>query len=525
MTRKKIKRISIISIIVILVCGSIFGTYLERNNNRPNGILSVVTFPYRGLKWIKHNEPVEIPPIPQDSLSYYYGSRIQRTMSLLNTSNKENQNKIKILFYGQSIVAGLNSESIINKLRKQYPDAIIEYENRAIGGFTAPSLVRTAVHDLYPFYPDLLIFHVYRGVENGELERIIYNTRKYTTSEILLFNHHYAWVQDSTGLVNRTYDDDIESDYWRLLAQKYGCELVDVRNEWKEYIAKHPSIEINNLMGDEVKSNVHPNKKGHKLLELLLLRHLKFTPIAYDKDNRGWFNEVRTYDMRRSHEEKKDEVEIFGNYTNTETGIILDSASLNMEFDGNRIELVLPDETYGEYSYLDILIDGEKPSKNPELYYVTRPSVVFGEKTRPALKRVSLGNNPVLEKWKLTITKIDRNTKYCEFKLVGEKTGYDGKGNNFQRFISNSGKIIIEPTDFFIFDSEKITNKQTPVGFEINWEVKPNFYDRITFNNKTKSYVVAQGLENENHNLTLIQDSTKDGFPIKSIIVYRPPMK
>jgi hypothetical protein len=518
-------KISFIGMILFFLIASIYGVFIEKNNKRPKGILSVVTFPYRAIKWIKHNEPVEILTLPQDSLSYYYGSRIQRTMSLLSTSNNEKKNKVKILFYGQSIVAGLNSERIIKKLKEQYPDAIIEYENRAIGGFTAPSLVRTAVHDLYPYYPDLLIFHVYGGTENGELERIIYNTRKYTTSEILLFNHHYAWVNDSTGLKNRSYRDDIESDFWRLLAQKYGCELVDVRKGWKEYIDKYPSIEINNLMGDEVNSNVHPNKKGHKLLELLLLRHLKFNPIAFDKFNRGYFNEFRTYDMRRFYEEKEDELEILGNFTNTETGIILDSASLNLDFNGNRVEIFLPDESSGEYSYLDILIDGEKPSKIPELYYVTRPSPAFGENTRPALKRVSLGNNPTLEKWKLIIINIDRKNEYLEFKLYGERTGYDGQGNNSDRFISNSGRIIIEPSDFFIFDSEKITSKKTPLGFEISWEVKPNFLDRIHFNKKEKSYIIAQGLENGIHTLTLIQDGTQDGFPIKLINTYRPPIQ
>ncbi len=211
--KKKTTKNLIVVLAVIIVSTSSYGACLEINNKRPTGVATIFMFPYRGLRWIKHNEPVEIPPLPKDSLSYYYGSRIQRTMSLLETSNSENQNKVRILFYGQSIVAHLNSESIIRKLRKRYPDAIIEYENRAIGGFTAPSLVRTAVHDLYPYYPDLLIFHVYRGVENGELERIIYNTRKYTTSEILLFNHHYAWEKDSIELVYRTYKDDIESDY------------------------------------------------------------------------------------------------------------------------------------------------------------------------------------------------------------------------------------------------------------------------------------------------------------------------
>lgn len=523
-TKMKVTKVIIVlSIIAILT--SAYGAYLEKNNRRPNGVASICTFPYRGLLWIKYNEPVEIPPLPHDSLSYYYGSRIQRTMSLLETSTEENQNKVRILFYGQSIVAHLNSESIIKKLRKRYPNAIIEYENRAIGGFTAPSLVRTAVHDLYPYYPDLLIFHVYSGIEHGELERIIYNTRKYTTSEILIFNHHYAWEKDPTELVNRTHKDDIESDYCRYLAQKYGCELVDVRKDWGDYLKEHPNIHINNLMGNEVESDVHPNTKGNKLLEFLLLRHLRFNPIAYDKENRGWFNEIRTYDMRRYFEESKDEVHLSGNVINDESGIILDSASLKMQFDGNRIELVLPGNIQGNFSYLDILIDGEKPSSYPNLYYSTRPSVAYGESVRPAIKKITLGKQPVVEKWKLTITKIDRQNELLFFKLEGSETGLDGTGNNKKKFVSNSGRILIEPADFFIFDSESITKKLTPVGFEVTWEIRPNFSDRINFERKNDTYLVVQGLENNMHELTLISDGAKDGFPIKSIIVYRPPLK
>lgn len=523
--KKNVIKIFIIVVFIFAILTSIYGAYLEKNNKRPTGVASICTIPYRGLKWIKHNEPLEIPPLPQDSLSYYYGSRIQRTMSLLETSNKENQNKVRILFYGQSIVAHLNSENIVKKLRKKYPNAIIEYENRAIGGFTAPSLVRTAVHDLYPYYPDLLIFHVYRGIENGELERIIYNTRKYTTSEILLFNHHYAWEKDSSELVIRTSKDDIESDYLRYLAQKYGCELVDIRNDWRNYLDEHPDIHINNLMGDEIESDVHPNKKGNKLLEFLLLRHLRFNPISYNEENRGWFNEIRTYDMRRYFEECKDEVQLSGRVMNDENGIILDSAILKMEFEGNKIELVLPEKIQGNFSYLDVLIDGKKPSSNPKLYYSTRPSVAFGETVRPAIKRISLGIQPVVEKWELIITKIDRKNKHLEFKLNGSKTGFDGVGNNKRKFVSNSGRIIIEPADFFIFDSEIITNKLTPVGFKVTWEIKPNFTNRIYFERTNKIYLVVQGLENKSHELMLMSDGAKDGFPIKSVIIYRPPLK
>ncbi len=92
-------------------------------------------------------------------------------------------------------------------------------------------------------------------------------------------------------------------------------------------------------MGDEIESDVHPNKKGNKLLEFLLLRHLRYNPISYDKDNRGWFNEIRTYDMKRYFEDSKDEVQLCGNVITDENGIILDSARLKTQFEGNRIDL------------------------------------------------------------------------------------------------------------------------------------------------------------------------------------------
>jgi len=117
-----------------------------------------------------------------------------------------------------------------------------------------------------------------------------------------------------------------------------------------------------------------------------------------------------------------------------------------------------------------------------------------------------------VEKWKLTITKIDRQNEYLKFKLEGSKTGPDGTGDNKRKFVSDSGRIIIEPWDFFIFESEKITNKLTPVGFEVTWEIKPNFSDRIMFEKKNETYLVVQGLENKGHVLTLISGVQKTVF-------------
>ena len=107
------------------------------------------------------------PPAPPDNPASL-GSKIQRTMTLLATSTPRKPNRVRILFYGQSVTLNPWWRDIAEYLRNTYPHADLEIENLAIGGYSAPVLIRTAEFDLYPFYPDLLIFHVYGGVEGGE---------------------------------------------------------------------------------------------------------------------------------------------------------------------------------------------------------------------------------------------------------------------------------------------------------------------------------------------------------------------
>ena len=99
------------------------------------------------------------PPAPLDN-SASLGSKIQRTMTLLATSTPRKPNRVRILFYGQSVTLNPWWRDVAEHLRGTYPHADIEIENLAIGGYTAPVLIRTAEFDLYAFYPDLLIFHV-----------------------------------------------------------------------------------------------------------------------------------------------------------------------------------------------------------------------------------------------------------------------------------------------------------------------------------------------------------------------------
>lgn len=475
----------------------------------------------------EYKDSIHIPALAEDPASHLFGSRLQRTLTLLASSSENQANKVRILFYGQSIVAGLDAGTLVDQLRKYYPHAHIEFENRAIGGFQAPHLVRTAAHDLYPYYPDLLIFHVYGGEETGELERIIYNTRKYTTADILLFNHQVAWVADQEKLDERTNRDDLSSVYWHYLAGKYGCELVDVRRRWNKYIENHPSIGIHSLMGDTVHSNVHPNARGNKLLELMILDHLKPRPEHAYFPGDGWAGNVRNHESRRIFEEKEPQpgqgIVFKGTTRPVNTGVILKKGECSLTYTGNRIELQTfsTDEAAGQ---VEVYIDDRRPSEYTEMYYATRPSESY-QHWRTALKRVTLHENIQTDRWTLTLTRIDRESNLIEYELHGEQAGFDGHGSNRSVFVSNSGQIRIDPVDFFIFESEAWTKKETPVGYEVTWEVKPLFRDTLEPGKAGSVFLLGQGLSNSQHRLTLKTVGDNCHIPIKSIRVYSPPLQ
>jgi hypothetical protein len=120
------------------------------------------------------------PPV-KFSDSSDWGRNIQRTMRLLATSTPEQHNTVRILFYGQSITEQKWSQFVADDLRQRFPHANLIIENRALAGFSSQLLVKTAETDLYPFQPDLLIFHVYGA--HDKYEDIIRRTRERTTAE------------------------------------------------------------------------------------------------------------------------------------------------------------------------------------------------------------------------------------------------------------------------------------------------------------------------------------------------------
>ena len=173
-----------------------------------------------------------------------FGANVQRTMSRLASSTPEKRNHVRVLFYGQSVSRNPWWQDVADDLRKRFPHADLEIENRAIGGYGGPVLINTAEFDLYPFYPDLVIFHVWGGVETGHQEKIIRRIRERTTAEILLWTSNLRWPKTVPPDGDSRHPDVLAIDahdqaIWDLyqrLGDELHCEVADVRTGMQSFL-------------------------------------------------------------------------------------------------------------------------------------------------------------------------------------------------------------------------------------------------------------------------------------------------
>lgn len=427
-----------------------------------------------------------------------YGRAIQRTMTLLATSTPEQRNTVKILFYGQSITEQRWTKLVSDDLRRRFPHANLIIENRAIGGHSSQLLVKTAEADLYPFYPDLLIFHVYGS--HIEYENIIRRVRERTTAEVLMQTDHVTKdaditeETDPTKLTPKQWNAFMNHSFLPATAKKYGTELCDQHTLWKHYL-QDQSLSASNLLRDSVHLNAH----GEFLMAEFVKAYLRYDP-TYPQD--AWKDLMKTYRVGA-------DVEWTG-------------GRLVVEFEGNRVDVMFKGPVT---STAKVLIDGKKPSEFPELYGFTRTSAYPGANW-PCLLRVSSEKPLLLEEWTLTLSELSDDHKVCKFTLAGSKTGPDGEGTSETRFVSRSGRVVIEPGDWNLAYSRKVFNRPLPVGHPVKWRVVPFFVDEWSMPASQQpgiepTVTLAQGLSNSRHKLEILG---KDAA-ITAIRVYRPPVK
>jgi hypothetical protein len=415
-----------------------------------------------------------------------YGRNVQRTMRLLATSTPEKRNTVRMLFYGQSITEQHWWKAVADDLRKRFPHADLVIENRAIGGHSSQLLVKTAEADLYPFYPDLLIFHVYGA--HDKYEDVIRRVRERTTADVLQANDHFAAADavdeptDGTKLTPKQWNPWMNHNFLPGVAKTYGTELCDVRAVWKQYLRDY-GLKPQALLKD----GVHLNDRGCFLMAEVVKAHLRYDP-AFDAPDDRVKNLVVGQDI-----DGKD-------------------GTLALDFDGNRVDLI---GKPGSAAPAAVRIDGRKPSEFPELYATTR-TTAYPWSNWPVLLRVSADAPRVAEDWTLTITEADPELKHVKFQVVGSVTGADGEGESGRRFASKSGRVVIEPDDWNLGYCLKVFKRPLPMPFEVKWKSVLLGRDEFASPGEGGAVTVAQGLPNGRHRLELT------GGPVAAVRVYRP---
>jgi hypothetical protein len=410
---------------------------------------------------------------------------IQRTMARIAQSTPQKPATVRLMFYGQSITAQSWTKLVEQDLAQRFPSVKFAFHNAAIGGFTSPALIRTAEHDLYPWYPDLLVFHVYGPVD--KYEEIIRNVRARTTAEIVLWTSHLS----AKETLDKNPDADPRIVAIRAIAKKYDCLLIDVRKKWIAHLEEH-NLQPPALLRD----GVHLNDEGIKLMASFIAPELVPVPGLTTTPQAG-----------------------------TVTDIPLDSpavprgeaGNLTLPFVGNR--LVAISGGAGPCA-AEVLLDGEPMSGRPELWAVTRPST--GPKIwMPAIKQITFEKTPLAEEWALTcLPDSTPDAKRVHFQVAGSQTGADGEGFSDARFVSHSGRVVIDPADWHLAWSLGYKKLQLPAGFQVKWKTYPLFTARYEPPPAGTETVLVQNCLNGSHRLTLKGSVAKLG--IAGFRVYAP---
>ncbi|NLY00559.1 MAG: SGNH/GDSL hydrolase family protein [Rhodopirellula sp.] len=437
-----------------------------------------------------------------------FGAKIQRTMSQLASSTPEKRNHIRVLFYGQSVTRNPWWQDVAEDLRKRFPYAELEIENRAIGGYGGPVLINTAEFDLYPFYPDLVIFHVWGGVETGHQEKILRRIRQRTTAEILLWTSNLRWPKtvppdgdpQHPDVLALDAQDQAISDLYQQLGAELDCEVADVRSGMQNYLKKHGLV-----VKDTLRDTVHPNELGNFLIAELVKPHLHYRPDLSVKPSSGLVENVPIADERVEREP---------------------DGSIRLTFRGNRVDVIAA--PVASEASARVLIDEKAPSTFPELYYHARPSPtpVAG---RPAFNRIDHQTPLLVETWTARILECDLDKDVLRYEIRGSKTGFDGVGDHKQRFVSDSGRVIIEPGMWMVNWSLRYQQQTLPADYQVTWETKPLFVDTwespAQFDparESTRTTTLAQGLENTEHTLTLKPAGETKSLPVTGFRTFRP---
>ena len=338
---------------------------------------------------------------------------------------------------------------LIDGIRQRFPNAPQIVYKKMTGGSTPYGLTRGwARHLVIPDQPDVVL--IYNFGSTAELEKLIVELRMHTTADIIVPTLHWCkghpWPDPEAR--NRHFDPIS----LREVCDRHGVEFVDNRRELTEYMLAN-GLEIEDLLYDDV----HQTPYTAKMINANIARHFsRATRSAYDPRSRERRIEAETPSPALSRSDDwsigKDGQALVASgkwlrLKGPPQDVLVDAgtqSSIEVQFTGTRIDLIGWRDPQG--GSVSVMIDG-KPAQEAPGYYATyvRPAPNNSWATVSNLgdcapHGVALGEKIVPQQWTISITS-DKG----DYELVGSAAGFDGKGNAFKQFASQSGQIIIEP--------------------------------------------------------------------------------
>jgi hypothetical protein len=390
----------------------------------------------------------------------------------------------------------------------------IIYKNR-VGSGCPYDYARGWIHtNVLAEQPDLIFCYTNGSTE--ALESMLKDIRQHSTADIIIPSLHFF---ENGKLLPDEINDPVY-DMIRDICHKYKAQFVDNRRELAAWLLKN-NEPVTHLLMDFV----HQNELGKLLINENISAH-------FVKNNNPSYNPL---DL----EKKLLPVEAFpaGNeqFEFSDGWLLKDKvlvtnkpgASIRIKFTGNRIDLIGLKTTAG--GKLQIRIDG-KPANLSQAYFISFVEPDFTNMSHAGVfprasganhdtgpHGVWLGNNILPQRWTIIMTDNSGN-----FKLEGEATGFDGKGNNKNKFISKSGQIIVDP-DIWRHPESNIK------GDNWTFEVYRCAIDTVNFRSsevKTEAFSIplVQNLTNGPHTLEVINDNNGD-VSIASFYVFTPMIK
>jgi hypothetical protein len=285
------------------------------------------------------------------------------------------------------------------------------------------------------------------------------------------------------------------------LAEKYKCDLINIRDPWKKYLIDH-GLNPKDLLRDDV----HLNKYGEYVMAELIKPLFLFKP-KYEADPFGLCKE---YDI--------------GNDVSFEKG------TLTLPFAGNKAVILWPDVKKNK-APLHVLVDNRSPSSFAGTYFMTRPYAPSGKHwpwELPAMIRIQHNMPWIEEEWTCIFTDVAEPYDDFSFNISGSITGFDGEGKGGEDIESRSGRVTIHKGDaenggdWHLHRSYQVKKTIVEPGTSVNWKTYSISTDELKQPSQpNESTILFQGIPNCEHILSLKKAEKRSSSPTR-ILIYRP---